>query len=407
VQWSEREWDPLTQAERRKVKTQFFPTAETREARAVELRKQRREGRLRTASRGELDQWEAFKAACDGVPWADVVAGWRAWRQTTGLEPCKLDIKTAADGYLQHFAALVDREQRSPATEKKVALILKRFAEAFGPHRLDQVNGQQIEDWIDGLEEVEADETFNTYLKTLNAFFAYHTERAIIRDNPCALISRRDDLDEHRDILSVEATAQLFHTALTFFEPAHGRKFRRLIAGLSLEAFGGLRVSSVIRMSKEDISVVDRGILHPKRKLKTRRRHYVDGFPDNLWEWLKLTAGDSWGWTVGEYDKLKSELFAPAGVPHPYNCLRHGFASYHLASFKNPGLTAYLLCHRNQDQLWDTYKGNAKEADGKRFWLLTPASVGAAAAEWIQAQPIADTQAPSVDGHPQSTATPI
>ena len=63
-----------------------------------------------------------------------------------------------------------------------------------------------------------------------------------------------------------------------------------------------------------------------------------------------------------------------AKVPHPHNALRHSFASHHVAAFKKPGLTAFLLCHGSEKKLWSNYKGNATEAEGKRWWEITPLS---------------------------------
>jgi hypothetical protein len=119
------------------------------------------------------------------------------------------------------------------------------------------------------------------------------------------------------------------------------------------------------------------------KKLKTKKRHYIDGLPGQVWEWLAVTPEACWDLTARQYMELKSRLFVEAGVPHPHNCLRHSFCTYDVAAHKNPGRTAYILCHRNQDLLWDRYKGNAKEADGVTYQAITPGKAASLAEGYV------------------------
>jgi hypothetical protein len=81
------------------------------------------------------------------------------------------------------------------------------------------------------------------------------------------------------------------------------------------------------------------------------------------WQAFKTAIGDT---------PWQDVIFTDAKVPHPHNCLRHSFCTYHVAAFKNPGLTATILCHRNQGMLWARYNGNATQDQGKRYWTITP-----------------------------------
>ena len=73
--------------------------------------------------------------------------------------------------------------------------------------------------------------------------------------------------------------------------------------------------------------------------------------------------------------RSKSQLFTDAKVPHPKNCLRHSACTYHVAAFKDPGKTATMLCHTDQQLLWSTYNGRAAQAEGKRYFAITPDSI--------------------------------
>ncbi len=235
------------------------------------------------------------------------------------------------------------------------------FAADFGTIAAVKVEPAEIEEWIDELG-FEAAETFNTYRKVIHAIFEFAKREC--PSNPADLIESRDDKGEI-ELLTVDETAELLKYAL--------KNIRDVVPRLALECFAGLRFSSAFRIARQDINFADRGILLPAHKIKTGRRHYIDKLPANLWAWLKTETPATWAMTSRNYRRLKSECFEKSGVRHPANCLRHGFCSYHVAAFKDPGLTATILCHRNQGMLWSHYNGRAKHADGVAYFKLVPA----------------------------------
>lgn len=377
VQWPEKVWDEAGKAMVRKVKTLFFPTQEAREIKAVELRNARR-GRMMVASvsRDEMDEFRAFKAAIGTTPWQDVVAGWRSRQIESGIRSCELTVDEAVKTYVAQAQALREKEKISKDYFRHLKTKTELFADQFGDLMLDKVPTVEIVAWIDDFDEVQSDFTFDCYKKHIRTFFNYFVKEVkAIRENPASRIKDRSDGIGDVGILTVPQAAQLFWTAYTFTDPDGTHRYRRILGRLALEAFIGLRFSSGCRLEKTDINFDDKGVLLPKRKLKTKRRHYIDGLPENVWTWLAVTTEDCWDLTARNYMRLKSELFATARVPHPHNCLRHSFATYHVAAYKDAGKTAYLLCHRNQDELYEHYKGNAKEEAGRTYWTLTPQSV--------------------------------
>ena len=76
--------------------------------------------------------------------------------------------------------------------------------------------------------------------------------------------------------------------------------------------------------------------------------------------------------TLRQYATAKAAAFTRAKVPHPHNCLRHGFASYHVAAIKDPSKTSVIMCHTSAKLLWDVYRGIASEADGKAYFAIMP-----------------------------------
>jgi len=379
VQWPEKVWSDKQQKMVRKVKTLFFPTTEARETKAAELRDARRSRMVvASVSRAEMEEYRAFKQAIGNTPWQDVVAGWKSRQIETGAVTCSLTVEAAAKIYVAQAAVLLKKEKISGGyyrhLEQKIG---ERFVDQFGDLTLDKVTTADIVTWIDDFDEVQSDDTFDNYKKHVRAFYSYflNQERPVIRDNPAARIKNRSDGIGEVKIISVAQTAQLFWTALNYVDANGVKKFLPAIGRLAMEAFIGLRFASGCRLAKEDINREDKGVTLPKKKLKTKRRHYIDGLPENVWSWVDITPDECWDLTPRQYLSLKSELFTVARVPHPQNCLRHGFATYHVAAHKDGGKTAYILCHRDQDELYEHYKGNATEAQGKLYQTITPETV--------------------------------
>ena len=353
------------------VKSEYFKEAKDRDKRAGELARARTKGILiQVPQRAEQAEWQAFKTAIGETPWQDVVTGWKAHQKASGVVLCPLTVQAAVEAYLKEIEALETGEQLSEDTARQKRQKVEAFAAAFGGNRLTQVTGEDIEDWIESDLGYDNPHTFNNWRKHIRTLFDHYRKQ--IHQNPCDDIRTRNDATEHVGILTPAQTAKLFAYALT-------ENRRHLIGRLALESFAGLRFASAYRLEKADINFKDRGLLLPKHKIKTKRRHYIDGLPENLWPWMDVTSDACWSLTPAEYMKEKSQLFSDAKVPHPHNCLRHSFCTYHVAAYKNPGLTATILCHRNQGMLWARYNGNATQDQGKRYWTITPETASALA----------------------------
>jgi len=56
----------------------------------------------------------------------------------------------------------------------------------------------------------------------------------------------------------------------------------------------------------------------------------------------------------------------------PDNALRHSFASYHLAHFKNAASTALELGHHDSRITFAHYRELVKPKDAEKYWDLSP-----------------------------------
>jgi integrase len=145
-----------------------------------------------------------------------------------------------------------------------------------------------------------------------------------------------------------------------------------IVGRMALELWGGLRASSAERAQKEHFNFKEKGFELPGQKHKSGKRKYRSGHPETLWKWLEHAGDRAWTEiTEKNYDRLKGEAFIRAGVTNPGNGLRHSFVSYHLACYKNPGLTQRLAQHRHFSTT-EGYEGFATEADAKLWEAILP-----------------------------------
>lgn len=286
-----------------------------------------------------------------------VAQQWLANRRQTGLQST-IKAGEASDRYLA--ARKADGIAR--ATLKHAEKDMSRFKAEFGSGLLAEIRPDQVREWLARLPFSEV--TKRNHYKRVNAFFTWARIEGLAGFNPCESIKSPARQSDEVSVLPAAAAEKLFATAWKLIP--------EVCARLSLEAFAGLRFSSAARLAKEDVNFLEKGVTLPASKIKTRRRHYIDGLPANLWAWLKAAPADAWSLTERQYLALKSQAFLLAQVSNPGNVLRHSFCSYHVALHKDAARTAVLLCHANPSMLYQHYKGRATEKDAKRYFAIRP-----------------------------------
>ena len=58
----------------------------------------------------------------------------------------------------------------------------------------------------------------------------------------------------------------------------------------------------------------------------------------------------------------------------PDNALRHSFASYHLAHFKDTKALALEMEHNNENMIFASYRQLVKPKEAERYWNIRPAT---------------------------------
>ncbi|EIP99368.1 hypothetical protein OpiT1DRAFT_03882 [Opitutaceae bacterium TAV1] len=328
----------------------------------------------------DIEVWREFGRLTGGANPLDVAQFWLRMR---GIVDGKLTVEDAISKFMVAEKA---RELAASAMSHQ-ALHFRRFAASFGSQPLYKITHEVISEWLGGMTDPKSGKpmgplTRRHHRKSVHKLFAYACSARWLDHNPCDAVPVPASNDDEVNILTVDQVRELF--------AANGRAL--CLGRLALEAFAGIRYSSAARIHFADVDQKEQGVIFPAKKHKTGRRHYVDGFPPNLWAWLKVAPEEGWEMSARMYLDAKRRAFERAGLkpeipagrkPTPeeraqldamHNVLRHSFATYHLAAFKDAAKTAVLLTHRNPTMLYQFYKGRASEAAGKDYFRIMPAA---------------------------------
>jgi integrase len=74
--------------------------------------------------------------------------------------------------------------------------------------------------------------------------------------------------------------------------------------------------------------------------------------------------------------KLRADRRAAGIATWPSNALRHSFASYHLAIFRDPRELALELGHSRSEVTFRHYRELVKPSEGEKFWRIAPVLEG-------------------------------
>jgi integrase len=350
--------------------SQSFETEKDRTAFAVEWEKKRKNYGLKAVhvSPRNAEALEQFRKITGG---ADLLTVAREWMRLRGVEASGgLKIK---DAVAKYKAAMIGRGASVESVAQR-DLHLDRLVDAFPDVTLAELDAEAICGWLSDLAPPRANgetapRTKRSHRGDVARLLEYAVGAGWLTRSPMSAVPVPQPVSDDVTLLTVDQARRLF-------EAAAGT---RCAGRLALEAFGGLRFSSVQRIARADLDETAGGITFPAAKHKTGKRHYVEGFPANLWAWVKAAPESCWLLSPRLYALDKRSIFEAAGLKEEgkdaeafRNCLRHSFATYHLALNKNAASTAYLLTHSKPTMLYQHYAGRATAADAAAYFSITP-----------------------------------
>lgn len=329
------------------------------------------------------DSWAAFKNAerdTHGIAHAEFSEALRVMAQNAveRLQPHGKTIDDAVGYYLAHLEAsaksctaeklvkeLVADKKRDGLSRRHVSDLrcrLSAFAKKFEGLPVTTITSAAIDDWLRSLTVSPV--TRNHYRRLVVLAFNYAIGRGYATDNPAARTAKAKEAGDNIGILTVTQAAQLLENATP-----------NVLSYLAIGLFAGLRRAELERLDWSDVHF-DAGLIEVTAKnAKNARRRHVTMQP-NLRAWLmplRQIRGSVTPQNTFEFWQAFNQTRAASGIdPWPSNALRHSFASYHLAHFKNAKELALEMGHVNENMIFTNYRQLVKPKDAARYWSIRP-----------------------------------
>ena len=260
--------------------------------------------------------------------------------------------KRASTGNIQEDSARDTRNRLKRFIGSKLSLQpLGFFATDSGVKALSR--------WLDSLPVGPT--TFNNYRRHLSIFFGWAVKNNKIPRNPCVQIEerrkKRGEEQEAEIITPAEFRSLLLAASGSLAGVQEDERWSPgLLPGVALQGFCGIRAKEMTRLDWKSVDFEEGQVLVSREQGKTRKGRLIP-LPAVCKEWLKDFIGKTGPVVPGEYQKKMSGLRAIMRTPLqitksapgfvsskvPDNCLRHSFATYHLALYKNEALTSRLM----------------------------------------------------------------
>jgi integrase len=238
---------------------------------------------------------------------------------------------------------------------------LGQFANTFGDRPVCEIRTDEIDDWLRGLNVSPV--TRNNSRRVLRTAFSFAKARGYCVENPASSSAEAKEIEGTVGILTVAETARLLEAADA-----------ELIPFIAIGAFAGLRRAELERLDWSEVDLETGLITVQAVKAKSARRRFVKIHP-NLATWLAPYAAHRGLVTPGNCRNMLEATRARAGIAHwPCNAMRHSFASYHLAYFKNAAALALELGHTDEGLVFHHYREIVKPKDAERYWNLVPSA---------------------------------
>jgi integrase len=243
---------------------------------------------------------------------------------------------------------------------RDIRIRLGKFADRFNGRMVATITSKEIDDWLRSLPFSPL--TRNHYRQLTVLAFNFAMREGYSISNPALGAAKAKVISEAPGILTVDQTNALLANATPDVLPY-----------LAIGLFAGLRRAELERLDWSEIDLESSLIEVKASKSKTAQRRFVTIQP-NLREWLVPLRQHKGNVTPtnGFREAFEQARKAAQITEWPENALRHSFASYHLAHFKNAADTALQLGHHDSRVTFAHYRELVRPKEAARFWKIKP-----------------------------------
>jgi integrase/recombinase XerD len=235
--------------------------------------------------------------------------------------------------------------------------------EALGPNKFaSEITTREINEYLESLSVGLVSR--NCIRMMLCTTFSFARQNGYCLENPAYMSIRAKEVEKAVGVYAPKQLAKLLENATADWVPF-----------IAIGAFAGLRVSELGKLDWSEVNL-EEGFIHvPANKAKSARRRIVRILP-NLDAWIRPYAkleGPVAPVKVFSPGKYLGSVMRAAGIKSwEKNGLRHSFASYHLAHFRNIESLALEMGHRGTDLIFHHYRRVVTETDAKQYWAINP-----------------------------------
>jgi integrase len=256
-----------------------------------------------------------------------------------------------------------------PRYVKTLRASIKRFLLNRRNKLAAEITPSEIQEYITSNGWVPA--TMRSYLVDVRTLFAFAVKRKYVHENPALAVDLPRGEDNSPGIVTPAQARSILDAAIDSAPDA--------LPVVVLSLFGGLRRSEAEQLDWSEIS--EEFVEVKAHKAKTRQRRLIP-ISKQLGAWLE-TAREIKGKlpSINYADKLKRILHkAKLREDWPQNGLRHSFASYHFAKYKNENQTALLMGNSPQ-MIFQHYRALVRPTEAEAFFDIMPPPDAAKRAE--------------------------
>ncbi len=302
----------------------------------------------------------------------------------TQLAAVGATIEEAISYYIAHRAKVV-----SPAL---VADVVKRCQDAKAANgrrpqyvRMLGVAGRALADWLPSgtmahdvtagmvgdfmASRSLAPKTAINWLADLHTVWAWAMQKGHASVDPTQGIERPSKTDGEIDFLRVDEVARVLSMVQ--------EKEPELLGFHILGIFAGIRPQELARMKWDDVRPEESSAIVSGETSKTRQRRVVELEPAAV-KWLATCERRADGKICGPRIEVRLAALRvdfALGREWPHDAMRHTYATFHYAHFRDERKLQANMGHRSSALLYTNYRALASAADAARFWKLTPAEV--------------------------------
>jgi integrase len=289
-------------------------------------------------------------------------------RERANGQPVTVE-RHADERSISSLARMYLEDRRGRAGHRLLANHLGKLCVEFGGLPLSSLSPYAARKWVMGLDL--APRTRWGIYSSCRSFGQWATRYKFAPANPFDAMEPPPRGDAPKAIL----TPAQFRALLAPESSQWVNHYMR--AWIVLGGLAGLRTAEILRMDWSCLNFEAKEIHVPPTAIKKTRGGMRERYVTMLPAFLACMIGPQpegpiipVAETTFHYHATRIAERVLSAKEWPHNCLRHSFASYHLAMWEDAGKTAHQMGHTSSQMVHQNYARAVRKADAVEWWAI-------------------------------------